>query len=143
MNIAELSSTAATPGTAIAFWIIAAIIVIGGVVNYMIHRRDEVDGAILISCVITAGALCFIGWDQVGTASREAQDKSFHQELKDRYGWTTNRTLADVKANATRTGIVSFSNGSELVDVRPALDGDVLSFYSAGDNKLVKPAGRG
>lgn len=136
MNIDQLATAADVPSMSFLLWGAAAVILCAGALICMSSSASTIGFGLL---AIAAGiALSMGGANVLNDARYAATESSFHAELEKSYGMKTDATLGEVKSAARKSGSVLFTAGSDVIEVRPFLNGQVLTFLTAEDRKVIE-----
>lgn len=138
MNLNDLNSAASVPLGSIILWVVALAAVIFGVI-YWSRRKGEDSGAIIMGVLVGAILGC-VGLILVTDAHAYAKSASFQRELKAKYGLQTSSSLDDFRTAAKGAKPISVVKGEQLIDVRPQISAEIITFYRASDGKVIDPS---
>lgn len=69
----------------------------------------------------------------------KADEKAFAEQLKNDYGFSTNASLSEVTRSANYERIVVFKDDKGEFEVRPHLDGQILTFFRNDNGTQLLP----
>lgn len=135
MNLDQISSTVIPTASAL-FWVGAVVAVI--LVGIATRREAPLWG---VSFALSFGILLAIpGVYFMSVASNEASDAAFRAELRKSYDLETDATLQQIQQAAEDSKTILLKDDNDILEVRPVVSGNVLTFLLASDGKAVEKA---
>lgn len=136
MNLDQLNSVAEIPTWSYAFWggAILALVACGTLV---VMNVSEYIGEALIALFVGM-VLTSCGVSGYNAALDGVKDESFHIELEKSYGLTTDAGLPQITVAAQGNSPVLLKDGDEVIEVRPYINGTVLTFLKVEDGKPIQ-----
>jgi hypothetical protein len=136
MNLEQLNSITVVPAASVWWWVAAVVVLI--VVSVATGGFNPAMGVLNGMCF---GALVAMpGFYFMIEATNDATNTAFHAELQKSYGLDTDATYQQTRQAAKDSRTVLLKQGNDILEVRPVVNGDVLTFLIASDGKPVAKA---
>ena len=136
MNLEHLNSITVIPAASVWCWVAAAVVLI--VVSVATGGFNPAMGILYGMCF---GVLVAIpGFYFMIEASNDAANTSFHAELQKTYDLETDATYQQTWNAAKDSKTILLKDDNGILEVRPVLNGHVLTFLLASDGKPVEKA---
>ena len=135
MNLDQIHSTV-IPTSSVLFWVGAVVLFI--LIAIATGRDNPLWGVLF---AVTVGVFVAIpGFYFMDEATNEAANASFHAELQKTYDLETDATYEQIQRAARDSKTVLLKDDNDVLEVRPIVNGDVLTFLLASDGKPVEKA---
>lgn len=143
MDYNSLNTDVPLPALSIVFWGVAAGAFIALIVSLVLESKrshlSDIPAGFRPIMAVVAIATIFCGLFNLGGAQVKAQNADFHSRLASEYGLLTESTAYDVRNAASEGRTVVMTDETGAIDVRPRLDGDILTFYKVDKGAPINP----
>lgn len=136
MNLEQINSIVVVPASSIWVWVAAVVVLI--CVALATGGDDFAMGIVYGLCI---GAIVAMpGAYLMLAATDDATNTAFREAIKSTYDLDTDATFHQAKEAARGSSTILLKNGADILEVRPVLNGNVLTFLVASDGKAVEKA---
>jgi hypothetical protein len=139
-NLGE--AVTSSPTSIIAFSLAAlAILALFGIKPFLKRTKIKDVGWDLpaVMLVLVASMTAGFGFSHNMGLEVKATEKAFTEQLKNDYGFTTDSDFEEVRRSARHERIVVFTDEKGDFEVRPHLDGSILTFFRVDNGAQLNP----